>query len=798
MMTEFLRDLGFALRVLRRRPGFTSVITLTLTLGIGVTVLVFSLVKGLLFDSPFRDVDRLLFMAERVSGMDGGALSYPSLLEYQRDDRALEELAGFRLQSWNLTGDSAPERLDGLQASSSLFSTLGVRPILGRTFTAEEDRPGGARVVVVSEELWRRRFGADPSVLQRTLQLDDTPYRIVGVMPSRFQIWRRADLFTPLGHRAPYTDRPEWKCIYAVGRLKPRVSPDQARAAMAVVASRLAQADPTANGGRECSLTPMRDHAVRGVRRVLWTLAGVCLLVLVLCCINVAGLLLAHGVERSRELSIRASLGAGRLRQVRPLLAQSLVLALGGAAGGLLLATWGVRLATVVLPRFTPDAGLPCIDAPAVIVAVLLAVVVGITTGSAPAWFLTRRPAATAEAARQGRATAGHTRLQDGLVVAQVALAVVTLTAATLMLHSLLKLMAVPLGLQQQGVVLADLTLPPHTYPDAARVRLFYQEALAQTERIPGVRSAAMMTTAPMSGIPWDASYSVEGQEPPDNDDENECDYVAVSRDYFRTLGIALTEGRAFSDRDDAEAIPVAVVNRAFTARHLAGGSPLGKRLSFPFMGGRSLEIVGAVEDVRRWGPESAPRVTIYVPLAQSPSAIVTLATRTSHAQGLAASMRDALRRVDPNLPLANLRTMAEVVSEASGTRRMAASSLATLGGIALCLSALGLYGALSRRVVSRRREIGIRLALGAQSREILRHFMRRGLWLTAAGAAAGSVISLLLAPLLASLLFGVRPRDPISLVVVLAVMLLAAALATSLPARRAASVDPAVALRGE
>jgi putative ABC transport system permease protein len=424
--------------------------------------------------------------------------------------------------------------------------------------------------------------------------------------------------------------------------------------------------------------------------------------------------------------------------------------------------------------------------------------VVGVTTGSAPAWLLTRRPSASVEAARQGRATTGHTRLQDGLVVTQVALAVVTLTAATLMLHSLLKLMAVPLGLRQQGVVLADLTLPPHAYPDADRVRLFYREALTQTERIPGVRSAAMMTTAPMSGIPWDASYLVEGQEPPGSDDENECDYVAVTGDYFRTLGIALTEGRAFSDRDDAGAIPVAVVNGSFSARHLAGGSPLGKRVSFPFMGGRPLEIVGAVEDVRRWGPEAAPRVTIYVPLAQSPSAIVTLAARTSHTQGMAASLRDALRRVDPNLPLANLRTMATVVSEASGTRRLAASSLATLGGIALCLSALGLYGALSRRVVSCRREIGIRLALGAQTREILRQFMRRGLWLTAAGAAAGSVLSLLLAPLLASLLFGVRPRDPVSLVVVLAAVLLAATLASSIPARRAASVDPAVVLRGE
>ena len=582
----------------------------------------------MLFDSPFRDPARLVFVAERVHEGDGAALSYPDLVEYQKENNAFESLAGFRLQSWNLTGTSEPERVDGLQTSANLFTTLGVQPLVGRVFSTEEDQPGGAHVVVIGEGLWRRLFGEDRGVLGRAITLDGNPYTVIGVMPTAFQVWRRVDLFTPIGQAAARNKRGD-QSIYAVGRLRPTASLERARAAMDVVAARLSATYPDTHAGRASSLTPLRERSLGDLRRALWVLSAISVLVLVLGCINVASLLHAHGIERMRELSIRVALGAGRARLVRQMLTESLLLGLTGSLAGLLVAHWAVQLLSTMIPRFVADAVPVRLDATALIFNCLAGLIVGLASGAIPAWLVTRAEVSGHLTQRaEGAASLGHTRVQNGLVVAQVTLAVVTLVGASLMLRSFTRLLGVPLGIDAKGVVLADLTLPYPKYSNSGQLWRFYESVLGEARQQTGVHSAALVTTAPMSFVPWNLRYAVEGEQPPAPGHEPECDYAGVAGDYFATLGIHVVEGRAFTEHDDARGVLVALVDRSFSRKHFPGQSAVGKRVSFPMMGGRWLQIVGVVDDVRNWGPDGVSLPAIYCPLLQSGSPYVTLAVR--------------------------------------------------------------------------------------------------------------------------------------------------------------------------
>jgi putative ABC transport system permease protein len=795
-----LNDLRFSTRILIRNPSLTAVAVATLTLGIGANTALFSAVKSLLLDSPFRDPDRLVFLAERVREGDGAALSYPDLMEYQKENGVFESLAGIRQQSWNLTGASEPERVDGLQVSASLFATLGVRPLIGRVFGAEEDRPGGARVVVIGEAMWRRRFGADPGVLNGTVALDGEPHMVIGVVPAAFQIWRRADLFAPIGHRAAWTDQRDWHCVYGIGRLRTAVSLEEARTAMDVTAARLSAAFPSAHAGRSSSLTALRDRSLKDLRQALWMLSLVSLLVLALACINVSSLLHAHGIERTRELSVRAALGAGRLHLVRPLLTEGLLLGLTGSLASLLVAHWVVQWLSTVTQRFVAEAVPLQLDVTAFLFSWLVGLLVGVVAGLTPAWLSLRGDMAGRLREGVGAPTPfRRARIQDGLVVAQLALAVVTLVGASLMVRSYAKLVAVPLGIDAQGIVLADLTLPSYKYSDSGRLWRFYQAALDQSGRLPGVLSAALVTTAPMSFVPWNLVYAVEGEPSAAPGQGPECDYFAVGGDYFRTLGISVVEGRTFSGRDDSRSILVAVVDRSLAEKHFPGTSAVGRRLSFPAMGGRPLQIVGVVEHVRNWGPDGVSLPAIYLPLLQTASPYVTLAVRArGETSPVPAALRAAIQRVDPDQPLANVRTMAEVVGRTAATRRLSAKLITAFAVIALSLAALGLYGSLNRSFVRRTREIGIRMALGARSLSVLALFVRQGLLLSGLGLALGLAIALPLAPLLSSLLFKTAPHDPVSIVAVPLVVIGVALSASLIPARRAAKVDPVVSLRCE
>lgn len=799
-MDTLLQDIRYGIRGLLRQPLFAFVTISTMALGIGANTAMFSAIKGLLFDSPFRDPERLIFVAERVADADQAALSYLDLLEYQRDNKVFSSLAGIRLETWNLTGTREPERLDGLQASASLFPTLGVQPLLGRVFGPDDDRPGGDRVVVLSEAFWRRRFGADPRILDRPIQFDGNTYTIIGVMPERFQVWRHVDVFTPLGHQAAFTNRREWRCIYGVGRLQTGTSLQQAQAGMNVIAARLMASDPETRAGRSSSLKTLRDRSIGNLRSALWVLSAVSGLVLLLGCLNVAGLLEASGVGRLREFAVRTALGATRSRLIRQTFTESLLLALGGSLAGLLVASAGARVIAAMVSRFVTEGVALGLDGSSLVFNCLLTLFAGLVAGVLPAWLLGRTQfTAGLKSGSHGVLTPARARLQGGLVVVQVTLAVVALFGSSLMVHSFARLVAVPLGVDPAGVVVADITLPGQRYSTADRAWQFYRDVLRESAQTPGVVSSAVMTTAPMSFVPWNLRYVVEGEAPAPSGREDLCDYAAVSSDYFRTLGVRVVEGRTFTAQDNARHAPVAIIDRTFAAKHLQGGRAVGRRLSFPSFGGRWMEIVGVVDHVCNWGPDGRSFPEVFVPILQSPSAYVSLAVRARGDSGpVMAGLRAAVRRVDGDLPLAKVRTMEKVVSQTAMPRRLSAKLLTGLAAIALGLAALGIFGMLNRSVVRRTREIGIRMALGATHGRVLSLFVGGGLRLVVAGLAVGLAGAFLLAPLLSSLVFEVEPRDPLSFIVVPAVFVSVALAACLVPALRAIRVDPMNTLRCE
>jgi putative ABC transport system permease protein len=792
-------DVKFASRMLAKNPALAIAIILILTVSVGVNTAVLSVVKSLLFDSPYRDPDELVFVAEGVPEGEGAALSYPDLRDYEKDQRVFSRLAGFRLQNLNLTGDAEPERLDALQLEAALFDVLGVRPMVGRAFAAAEDRPGGAPVCMLGEGLWRRRFGASPDALNRQIRLDDQLYTVVGIMPASFQIWRRADLFLPLGQPGPWTNRREWHCIYAVGRLRPNVSLEQARSGMALLAGRLSAEYPDLRAGRSISLHPLRDEAVGEISRILWLLACFSGVVLALGCLNVAGLLYGRGFERAREMSIRLALGATRGRLVRLMTMEAVLLGMLSAVTSLLVAWWCVRLSADLAPRFVSTAVAPSLDWTGLAFSGAISLATALASALAPAWWGTR-VVATQELRSGGLGVSppGRERTQKSFVVAQVTLSAAILVVASLTLHSLVRVLAVPLGVEEKGIVLADISLPANRYPDPTSAWRFQREVLNEARNMPGVDSAALMTTAPMSFVPWNLAYQVEHEAPKPAGQAPECDFAAVSSDYFKTLGVALLDGRVFTDRDDSRVRRVAVIDRTLAKKHFSSGSAVGKRLSFPAFGGQWLEIVGVVEHVRNWGPEGESLVQIYVPLLQSPSGYLTLAVKTDReAAAVSPALRLAARRADRDLPLSHVRTMESAIAECVVARRVSTGLLVAFAAIALALACAGLYGTLSRAVARRFREIGLRLALGATRLGVGWLVVGQGIRLVLLGLVIGLGISFALAPVLSGLLFDISPREPLSFLLVPAALLLAALVTCLIPARRAARVDPIEALRG-
>ena len=804
-MESLWRDVQYGTRRLLREPGFTAVATLTLALGIGLNSALFSLIDGLLLRPvPYRDADRVVFLTEWSEQVQNMSFSVANFKDVRDQSHAFEALGAIRSANYTLTGGEEAERLNGRQATAGFLPALGIRPIAGRGIGPDDDRPGAARVAVLAEGFWARRFGRDPAVVGRPLTLNGKTYTVVGVVPAAFhRRWQRVDVFTSLLRFEDEIGGDERRGshpgIYVVGRLNPGVAVETARAEVVAIAERLATEYPDSNARQSMTLRLISEVIVGPVRPALLVLAVAVGLVLLIACANVANLLLARGAARGRELAVRLALGASRHRLVRQLLTESVLLAgLGGGLGFLVAfgSLWGMR---ALIPEDT--AGLENVGIHATVLMFTLAVSAGtgILFGLVPAWKISRPD--PNEALREGGRTVvggSHQRLRQGLVVAEVSLSLVLLVCAGLLVRSFVRIVHADAGFDPKDVLTARVSLPAAGYGEDERVRTFTSQVVARAAALPGVRVVA--TALPLLGG-WQNSFRIEGRPEPEPGQRPSTDITRVSSDYFEAMGVALVRGRLFDERDHPEATPVCIVDTTFARAYWPDEDPLGKRFTFgdPADDDPWLEIVGVVEHVKNYGVDHESRVETYVPHAQSPLRFFTLIVRTDGDRpNVAEGLRRAVREVDPNVPVFDVQLLDQIISDSRSNRRVMALLTGAFAVLALVLAGVGIYGVMSYSVEQRVAEIGIRVALGSERADIVRMVLGRGMALTAGGIVLGLVAALGLARLIASVLFQVAPTDLPTFSITPVLLALTALVACYLPARRAMRVDPSVALRHE
>jgi putative ABC transport system permease protein len=813
-MKAFWQDVRYGFRVLSKSPGFTIVAVFVTALGIGANTAIFSVVNAVLLRPlPFKEPDRLVLVREHLPKLYGPPvnLSGAEFLDYREGSNVFSQTAGFTDSKVNLTGAGEPQRVQAARVSASFFPTLGVAPALGRNFSAEEDQPGRNDVVILSNALWRGQFGGDPSIVGQTVRMDGRPFTVVGVMPPSFEFPYRdelmdaeAELWVPLA----LTDREKQGRADSfdfrfVGRLKPGVTLAQAQADIGTIAARMRREHPDVYSGNlemTASVVPLKEKIVGRVRPLLLILFGAVGLVLLISCANVANLLLARAAARQKEIALRSVLGAGSLRLVRQLLTESLLLALLSGAFGLLIAVWAVALIVRFGPRDVPrlqDVGL---DTTVLVFTLLASLLTGVLFGIAPAIHGARLNLSDALKQTAGRASGGREskRLRGLLVVFETAAAVVLLVSAGLLVNSFVRLMRVPPGFDPEGVIVARTALPATRYPKEEQNKAAYRQILARLAATPGVKSAGVATYLPLAGD-WGIGFRVEGA---GEGEFHSADGTWVSNDYLGTMGIRLLKGRGFTDDDREDTPPVVIVNETLARTYFPGGEAVGKRVQWGgWPGAQWLTVVGVVNDVKVSALDAATQPMIYMPIFQIPRArpnVIFVARTDSSPAALAASMREAITSVDRELPAYDIRTMNDVVSESVAQRRFSTVLLSVFGATALLLAAVGVFGVMSYTVTQRTQEIGIRMALGARGRDVLRMVVGQGMRLGLAGVAVGVVAALGLTRLLAGLLFGVRPSDPLTFAAAALVITAVALLACYVPARRATKVDPTVALRYE
>ena len=812
-MSTILSDVRYAARLWNRSPGFTAVAILTLALGIGANTVMFSVFNAtLLRPVPFPDPDRLVTIwGGRTDNPDSlNIVSLPNYRDWRTrartfSDQAIFDSAG---RGYNLTGEGDAEQVPGLRVTASFFDVLGVEPLLGRTFLPEEELRGRDRVVVLSHGLWTRRYGADRSIVGRAIRIDGVPHQVVGVMPPefRFQFWSAPrQLWVPAGWTEGDQDRQSQSFI-AIARLRPEVALDEARAEMDGIGRALAQEYPNDNAGGTLRVVPVSEYGVADLRRgltILLTLVG---FVLLIACVNVANLMLARAAVRQRELAIRRALGATRSRIVRQMLTESVLLALAGGAAGLVLAAWGTSLLVHTLPSSLTRIPLRPLDDvrldPLVLgFTMVMACLSGVLFGLAPA-AAAFRDEGTGALKDQARGAAGGRvrRVGYALVASEVALTLVTLAGAAAMILSVARLLGVHPGLDARNVLLLHLSLPQQNLyygpPDHPR---FCDDLAQQVGIVPGVRSISAIAHPPLAGGGAGRSVAVEGRPRPRPGERSGAGYTVACPGVLRTLGIRLVSGREFTTADRVGAPGVALVNRSMAARFWPDEDAVGKRFQAGDGDEPWLTIVGVFDDVRHWGLHRAPEPSFMRPYAQAAWPVMSVVARTAAPPlGVAAPLKKALAIIEPDHPVAGVQTYEEIVSASLAPRRFPMWLLSAFAALALVLAAVGIAGVVGYSVAQRTPEIGIRMALGAQSRDVLRLVIGGSAWWTFAGVAVGLAGAAGLLQLLGSFLYGVSPLDPIVLGGV-ALLVIGVSLAASyLPARRAMRVDPVIALRYE
>jgi putative ABC transport system permease protein len=805
-MAALLQDLRYALRQLRRAPTVTVAVVACLALGVGANTAIFSVINAVLVRPlPYPEPDRLLwvFGSNESRHRDRNTVSPGDYLDWKGENRVFERMAGVYDLRMNLTGGGEPIEVPVQLATADLFPLLGLRPILGRTYTAAEDAPGGAPVVVLSHGLWERRFGASRDVIGQTLSLDGRSRTIIGVLGPGAQIVglpRPPDLWVPFA-LDPATDYREssGRFMLALGRLRPGVGRDRAQAELATIARRLEERHPDFNRGWSINLVPMSEFATGPLRRPLLVLAGVVLLVLLIACANAANLQLAQATARRREIAVRAALGASRSRVMRQFLAESLLLALAGGVGGVLLALWLTDALAAKAAVDIPRLGEIHVDAATLAFTLVLSTVAGILFGLVPAVHAGRTD--LHESLKEGGrgVSGGGARTRAILVMAQVALSLVLLVGAGLLLKSFARLQQVDLGFDPDGVLTARVTLPETRYAQPEQQIAFFDALLSQLRGLPGVDAAGAINWLPLSGLSSATGFWFEGRPMPRPGEKLGTDVRAVDPGYFRTMGIALLDGRPLEPADGPRQPRSVVVSESFVQRYLPGVEPLGERIVMPWDDTLTATIVGIVADVKHTGVDSATSPTTYWPLAQFPSHFMNLVIRTAgDPAALAPAVVAQVRALDPELAVAEIRPLDTYLGDSLARRRFSMTLLAGFAALALVLTAVGLYGVMAYSVVQRTHELGIRLALGASRETVLRGVLRRGLRLVAIGIVAGVAGALAFTRVLGALLYGVSATDPWVFAAIIGLLAVVGILSSYVPARRATRVDPMVALRSE
>jgi putative ABC transport system permease protein len=806
-MQFFWRDLRYGFRTLLRNPGFCVVAVLALALGIGPNTAIFTMVNAVLLQPlPVPEPDRVVMIWGTLlkSGFDQMPVSAADYLDWKRQARSFDHMsAAFAIPEYglNVSGAGDPERVPAALASQEFLPALGIKPIVGRNFLPEEDRPGGPPAALISHAFWQRRFHSDPTAVGRKLTVDGIPRTITGVVPHELGEMVAADLWLPTAIDPNNPERQNHN-YGIVARLKPGVTVAQARAEMIVIARRLESAYPASNTGWGITLFPMAEMFTGRIRPVLLILLGAVGLLLLIACANLANLLLARAATREKEIAIRGALGAGRSRIVRQLLTESLVLALAGGALGLVLAAWGVRLMRGVVPGMFPMLQHMRVDLPVLAFTFGISILTGLLFGLVPAWRSAHTDLNTTlkEAAGRSESAGGSHRIRSFLLASEVALAVLLSVSAGLLLRSFLRVTDVNPGLRTANILTMNLSLPEVKYDTPLKRANFYKNLIERLDALPGVRSSGAVLFLPLRvsilsfriGV---SSFTIEGRPPVTQDRQPEADYRIATPGYFNTMGIALRQGRLFDQHDDLDAKRVALVNEAMVRKHFAHENPLGKRIVM----GQPLEIVGVVANAKLYGLDAPVEPAIYVPHMQRPADSMGVVVRTAgDPAAMASAVRREILKMDPGQPVSNVRTMQTVLSDSLMLRRVSMMLLSVFASLALTLATVGIYGLTAYSVSRRTHEIGLRVALGASQSQILRLVVGRGLATSLIGAGIGVAAAFALTRGLSGMLYGVTATDPLVFAGVPLLLVAVSALASYVPARKATRIDPLAALRYE
>ena len=809
MLADLWQDLRYGARMLLKRPAFTSMAVLTLALGIGANSAIFSVVNAVLLRPlPYPEPERLVmaFLTNPAQGQTRSSLGMADFLAVRERNQSFEHVTAFSFGALTFTGGERPEQVSGAWVSADFFATLRVTPARGRAYQAEDERPESARVVVIGHSFWQQRLAAEPEVIGKTINLDSTPYTIIGVMPESFhfaltpeaELWP-VRVIRPPRSRPPYFNR----CL---GRLKPGVTEQQAQADLSAIAAQVQRQFPDSPYSA-MTTRPLMTSMVGEVRRALLVILGAVAFVLLIAAANVANLQLARAASREREMAVRRALGANRWRIVRQLLTESLMLAALGGAVGLLLALWGIDLFRTFGPANLPRLQEVNLDGRVLSFTLLAALLSSLIFGLAPALQSSRADLneSLKEGGRAGTESHGRKRLRGLLVIAEVALTLVLLVGAGLLLKSFLRLQEVNPGFQPDHLLTAQISLPPARYAEDQKIIAFHQELINRMKSLPGVQAVGMSMSLPPNQLQISNPFGIEGRPLAPGQTRPLAEEMTISPDYFTALGVPLLRGRFFTDAEKAGAPEVLIINEAMARRFFPNEDPVGKRLQTgdPNPNKPWETIVGVVGNVKYTGLKAEESPTLYAPYTTpdwvSWSRSMYLVVRTADEPlGLSSALRQQVRALDPNLPVVKLKTMEQVIHESVTEPRFRTSLLGLFATVALLLATIGIYGVISYAVTERMHELGIRMALGAQPGDVLRLVIGQGMKLALGGVAIGLAASFALTRLMKTLLFGVSATDPLTFAVIAVLLTGVALLACWIPARRATQVDPMIALRTE